>query len=198
MGTNYYAHIIPTKERKDKLKQLIDDNNFEGIKRAVGEMYGRTTYPYWEEDETLVGGEVHLGKGSAGWKFLWNPNVYVQRNGHIEDGQYIPDPDTPIYLYPLTKEGIHDFIFREDVLIYDEYIKLQNKDEFWKMALEWTTWHGKEAWDSDSYNGKYPKTSYIWHSELSDLLEKEGYILSKDKSDFYSDGLRFATNTDFS
>ena len=195
MGTNYYARIIPSKQRKKELNDAIEANDFPLIKQLTDEMYGRLEKSY--DNDELLGGEVHLGKSSCGWKFLWNPNVYVVRNGHMEDvngeRRYIPDPDTPLYLYPLTKQGLHDFIFREDVLIYDEYDELQDKEEFWQMALK------EEGWDAAEYEREYSKHIYPVTGELTDLLKAEGYqFTSRSNSDFYSDGLRFAGYTDFS
>lgn len=199
MDCNFYAHIIPSKQRKKELNDAIEANDFHLIKQLTAEMYGRLEKSY-DNDELIGGGEVHLGKSSCGWKFLWNPNVYVVRNGHMEDvngtRKYIPDPDTPLYLYPLTKQGLHDFIFREDVLIYDEYEELQDKEEFWQMALS----HGQEdGWDAAGYEKDNPKHIYPVTGELTDLLKAEGYqFTSRSNSDFYSDGLRFAGFTDFS
>ena len=34
MSTNYYARIIPSKERKEHLKKLIDENKFNEIKQT--------------------------------------------------------------------------------------------------------------------------------------------------------------------
>jgi hypothetical protein len=146
---------------------------------------------------------VHLGKRSDGWKFLWNPNVSVIRKGHLEDSptgrRYIPDPSIPKYLYPLTKKGLKSFIDREDVLIYDEYDELQDKEEFWKMALEWGYEKDDIGWDADSYYKDHPmEHGYLAGGELIDLLTAKGYKLSRYNSDFYSDGLRFATSIEFS
>lgn len=68
------------------------------------------------------------------------------------------------------------------------------------MALECVTWNGKEAWDAASYEAEYPRESrWQCSSELINLLEREGYKFgSWTRSDFYSDGLRFSTSTDFS
>ena len=197
MGTNYYARIIPSKERKKELYDAIEANDLRLIRQLTAGMYGRLEKSY--DNDELIGGEVHLGKASAGWKFLWNPNVFVVRNGHLEDvngrREYIHDPDTAKYTYPLTKKGLHDFIFRDDVLIYDEYDELQDKEEFWKMALEWCQEAGLDAADYDRDNLRY----YPITGELTDLLKAEGYqFTSRSNSDFYSDGLRFAGYTDFS
>ena len=172
------------------------------------------TYARFEVDYNgkPSGGEIHLGKRSGGWKFLWNPNIYIIRKGHTEwienedgskTGKWIVEPSEHFYLYPLTKEGIKAFIDRPNIEIYDEYGEKQNKDEFFKEALEWTTWNGKEAWDSKSYTeweiarGERPYIS-SGSSEYINVLREEGFNVEWPYNDFYSDGLRFATNTDFS
>ena len=199
MSTNYYAKIIPTKERRQELHDAIEANDFHLINKLTDEMYNTIRVEYGED--YIIGGVVHLGKRSSGWKFLWNPNVFVIRNGHLEDNngtrRYVPDPDTPLYTYPLTKKGLKAFIDREDVLIYDEYDELQDKEEFWKMALKWGYEKGDKGWDAATYEEKH--TSYPVTGELTDLLKREGYkFTSWSNSDFYSDGLRFAGFTDFS
>ena len=200
MGTNFYARIIPSVEQKEKLIEAINNNDFESIKDKVTDMYGRITY----YGGVLTGGEIHLGKRSGGWKFLWNPNVYIHRNGYLEEGRYVPEPSTLYYLYPLTKEGIHGFIMQEDIEVYDEYGEKQDKENFFKEAIEWTTWRGEEAWDSKSYEEYEKKQNPSYRvfksqSELITLLQDNGVsFISESQSDFYSDGLRFATTTEFS
>ena len=206
MSTNYYARILPTKERKERLKEFIDNNDFKKIQDEVADMYGRYQLGYEGEP---IGGQVHLGKRASGWKFLWNPNCNVIRHGHMEwedtsecsrIGRWVPEDNTMYYLYPLTKEGIKAFIDREDVVIYDEYGDKQDKEEFWNMALNWSP----DGFDSKSYeekeiekNGTYK--TYPISGELTDMLMKEGYTFtSNTHSDFYSDGLRFAGFIDFS
>ena len=201
MGCNYYAHIIPSKERKKELHDAIEANDFPLINKLTDEMYNPIRVEYGKGH--IIGGVIHLGKGSSGWKFLWNPNVFVIRNGHLEGNngtrRYVPDPSTLLYTYPLTKKGLKSFIDREDVLIYDEYDELQDKEEFWKMALEWGYEKDDEGWDADSYYKDHPmEHGYLAGGELIDLLTAEGYKLSRYNSDFYSDGLRFATSIEFS
>lgn len=210
MGTNFYARIIPTKERKKELCNLIESSNdFRKIKEVIQETYGNA----FIEDGTLKGGVIHLGKRSAGWKFLWNPNCYVIHNGHIEwvdngngfkSGHYIPEPSTLYKLYNLTKKGIKDFIDRDYIEVYDEYGEKQDKEEFFKEAIEWTTWNDREAWDSKTYAEYERKNNPNWKiykcsGELVELLISEGYkMISEDYSDFYSDELRFSTSNEFS
>lgn len=208
MGTNFYARIIPTKKRKSELIKLIESEDFEKIKNEINKTFGSFELDY---NNVPVGGEIHLGKRSAGWKFLWNPNIYIIKNGHLVEKciegrksyKWVSESDTAFYLYPLTKEGIKKFIDRKDVVIYDEYGKKQDKDTFFKEAVEWVEWNGEEAWDSKSYE-EYEKNNnpkwktYICSGEYVDLLKKEGFkMISETNSDFYSDGLRFATNNKF-
>ena len=197
MGTNYYAHIIPSKERKKELHDAIEANDFSLISRLKTEMYDPIQL---DDDNNIIGGEVHLGKLSHGWKFLWNPNVFVIRQGHLEDSptgrRYVSDPSIPKYFYPLTKKGLHDFIFRDDVLVFDEYGEKQDKKKFWKIALECGQ---PDGWDAAGYEKKYKEHISPVTGELIDLLRQEGYkFTSFSNSDFYSDGLRFATYTEFS
>ena len=201
MGINYFAYIIPSKKRKKELHDAIEADDFSLISRLKTEMYDSIQL---DDDNEIIGGKVHLGKLSHGWKFLWNPNVFAIRQGHLEDSltgrRYVPDPSIPKYLYPLTKQGLHDFIFRDDVIVFDEYREKQDKEEFWKDALEWGQ---SDGWDAASYE-KYKRehstyTPYPVTGELTDLLRQEGYkFTSYTNSDFYSDGLRFAGFTEFS
>ena len=144
MGTNYYARILPTKERKEKLKKLIDEDKFHDVEEQFRELY---------EDA-----EIHLGKRSAGWKFLFNPNYE----------RY----------YSLTKEGLMNFLKRDDVIIYSEYFSFKENvkyskyeytddpdsckeeylwtaEQFMDMATNWG-YNNPEAWDGESYE-KYAK-----------------------------------------
>ena len=201
MSTNYYAHIIPSHERKKELYDAIEANDFPLINKLTEEMYGNLRRD-WDNKET-IGGVVHLGKRSVGWKFLWDPNVFVIRHGHFKmsNGTYkwIEEPSTPLYTYPLTSKGLHDFIFRNDVLVYDEYHELQDKEEFWQMALSWGYDKDNEGWDVAGYEKEYPNHIYPVTGELTNFLRAKGYqFTSMSNSDFYSDGLRFAGFTDFS
>lgn len=204
MGCNYFARIIPSKGRKDELHKAIDVNDISLVKHLVDELYGES-HMNWDTHD-IEGGIVHLGKRSCGWKFLWNPNIYLVRNGYSEwtthqDGhrssKWIPEPDSIEYLYPLTKEGIKAFIDRDDIEIYDEYDDKQDKEEFWNMALKWGEFEG---WDAGTYEAEHPSNfPYCHSSDLVEVLKREGYkFTSPSCSDFYSDGLRFSTSTDFS
>lgn len=159
MGTNFYA-VIPVKKRdKEKAKKLIDENKF---KEAADLL----------EDMTK---EIHLGKRSAGWKFLFNANL----------GKY----------YELTREGINKFFAKNNVIIKDEYGSKYTADEFWESELKGFL---DKGYDLESYYNDHPSEirSYIYYSRpIPPELKK--YKPNK-YGEFYSDGLRFTITEDFS
>lgn len=211
MGTNYYARILPTRKRKEEIKKAIDDNDFNKIEHLVNKTYGKPHYDY-DDEKQYAGGEIHLGKRSCGWKFLWNPNWYKVLKGHSEktdnsDGSYsyhwVDDGYDVFKYYDLTKVSIKSFIDREDVEIYDEYNEKQDKEEFYKMAMNWGYDKDNEGFDGDSYeefeqkqNPNYRTINY--ESNYSRFINELGFKTNKYNTDFYSDGIRFSTCTEFS
>lgn len=187
MGTNYYARIIPREEDKQELIKAIQDDNFDDVTKLATELYGtRNEYSY-------KGNEIHLGKSSCGWKFLWNSNIHKFPNGYLDDDKnYILEYDYD-YIYPLTKEGITNFIMREDVYVIDEYGEIQDKTEFLNYSFN------KEGIDNKEYytNPEYSRgDSYYRDSkEVLDKFKDLGF--NPKYGEFYSDGLRFSTSIEF-
>lgn len=210
MGTNYYARILPSKKRKDEIKKAIDDNDFNKVNQLIDKTYGIPIYDFIEGN--FSAGVVHLGKRSAGWKFLWNPNWYKMAKGHTEEKvndngsktiHWVSDGYDVFKFYDLTKESIKAFIDREDVEIYNEYDEKQDKKEFYEMAMNWGYDKDDEGWDGDAYeewehnqNPRYTPMDY--KTDYSRFIEECGFKTNKCNSDFYSDGMRFSTCTEFS
>lgn len=217
MGTNFYARINPTRTRKRKIKKAIDEDDYDKIHHLINATYKKVFIDYDSEPLTVKGGIVHLGKRSGGWKFLWNPNWYrlpLMHTEKIKTGEnsyrYIPVDDgfNVFKFYELNRESIKNFINRKNVTIYDEYGEIQNKEEFFDMAVNWGYDPDKPGWDSESYeqyeinrqtDAMNYYQPYILRSEYIDFLGREcGFKLTKYNADFYSDGLRFATSLEFS
>ena len=181
MGTNFYARIIPKEEDKQKLIDAINDNQHNIIVDLASELYGN------RNEYSGLGNKIHLGKRSSGWKFLWNPNVVKVWDSEACDYAYN-------YVYPLTKEGIINFVMREDVEITDEYNELQDPKEFLDMAFNWC----KDGLDGKEYqtNSKYNAVTYYPDTERERLWKELGY--KPEYYNFYSDELRFETSINFS
>ena len=200
MGTNFYARIIPKEEDKQKLIDAINDNQHNIIVDLASELYGR------RNEYTRKGNEIHLGKRSCGWKFLWNPNIIKYHDGYIdpETKDYI-DVVKYDYVYPLTKQGITDFCNRKDIIIYDEYGEQFNPEEFLEMAFSWGQPDGyTDKTYEESHKGETGYRNYCWsekyqrgmHSKDAEMWFDLGYIV--EYYNFESDGLRFATSINFS
>lgn len=190
MSTNYYARIIPSKSKKDHLIDLINNSNdYNNIIDYFSDIYNDYSV---DLNGNKSGGIVHLGKKSGGWKFLWNPNIYFKRENGL---------DIPVYLYELNRKSIEEFINRDDIELYDEYNELVDKDEFFKTAYNETDNSGKPLYDYNTYINDHPENStfFIDSSKLVKYLTNAGYkFTNKYCVDFYSDGLRFSSCTDFS
>lgn len=198
MGTNFYARIIPTKSRKEYLKKLIDEDRFSEIQEEVQKMYG-TGSEYCSEC-----GEIHLGKRSAGWKFLFNPNYEK--------------------FYKLTKKGLAEFLNRKDIIIYTEYFMgdpehsvmeytddpdkadgvsyLWTAEQFLNMATHWGYNKDPEGLDGKTYEEWEATQGRGYNQYLAYSDPYEGYWRDKGYNpeyyNFYSDGLRWSTCCDFS
>lgn len=179
MSTNYYARIIPSEEEKESLINAINENRFDDADRIYEQISS------YRDSSNINGRIIHLGKRSAGWKFLWNPNVI--KYGILDaNNNFNYDYD---YVYPLTKDGILNFIKRPDVIIKDEYGRIIDSNEFFDMALNWCP----NGYDSKTYEESHKSSSYYRSNEMWSNLGFEPQYY-----DFYSDGLLFATDVEFS
>lgn len=109
MGTNYYARPIKT------IKQIKETRE-----RVESEIRGFTSQSSIELDDLLEEWEqmkiaqcdsIHIGKSSAGWKFLFNHN----------DWQYFTNI-----------QEMKDWLKEQE--IESEYGEVMSFEEFWKMV----------------------------------------------------------------
>lgn len=115
--------------------------------------------------------KIHIGKQSCGWKFLFNYNHFKY--------------------YDLTKESINNFLRNDEIIFFDEYGRIINVDNFWEMVE-----NNKNKLDNMEFYSKSESLPFILLEEsipydLKDKYDVEGY-------EFYSDGLRFSSSTNFS
>jgi len=150
MGTNYYR--IPSVEEMEKSKQdLIDNINYLDISPFSIERKFRTieTENYWESnsiwDVFTENTSIHLGKRSAGWKFLWNFN------------------DKKFYS---NKEELLNFIRAGRVV--DEYGDEMEVEEFITMALEWGQPNG---YDGEKYRREHPRQYHYDFEEKEKYID---------------------------
>ena len=198
MGTNFYARIIPKEEDKQKLIDAINSDQSNLVVELSEDLYGE------RNEYTRKGNKIHLGKRSYGWKFLWNPNIIKYCDGYVdsETREFIP-----VYkydqVYPLTKQGITNFVMREDVIITDELGKQQDPKEFLEMAFSWCLdGYISKTYEESQENSSYK--NYYWskkhqrglYTQSDEMWLDLGYNV--ELYDFESDGLRFSTSINFS
>lgn len=155
MGTNYYAVRLLNESDKETAKKMIDNDEYEDLKEMI-------------ENKCE---NVHIGKSSYGWKFLFNWNK----------GKF----------YSPLKSSINDFL--EQHRIVDEYGREIALEAFWDMVES-----KQDGMDNEEYYEKYENdhNCKIGFGESYYNPQLEQY--NPKFYEFYSDGLRFSTVTDFS
>ena len=117
-----------------------------------------------------------IGHRAGGWKFSWYP--------------------FNIYLKDLTRKGIEDLIYREDIIVYNEYGEVEDKKEFLDMAFSWCV----NGLDSNSYRKEHPNETrwsmldrqHRCTQQLKTLGHKVKPVFkSMYQTDFENDGLRW-------
>ena len=92
MGSNYYGRQRFTETLKKKVRELIDKEDFDEVRKILPR-------------------EIHLGKSSYGWAFIFNHN----------DFQY----------YKSYEKSFRKFIDSCD--IKDEYGRMISNEDFWDL-----------------------------------------------------------------
>lgn len=164
MGTNFYARLS-IKSRD--LKKAIEYNQ---------------QLRYYREDHRLDKKYVviHLGKRSAGWKFLFNANQ--------------------TRFYELSIEGISKFIKENKARIFDEYRREFGLNEFWneEVAKFLYTGYDLSSYYKEANRNNYGDPRYTYtYIETNHPSWSIPYNPNK-HGEFYSDGLRFTTTSEFS
>ena len=196
MSTNYYAYRKPSEEKKKALIDLINESRpdqYSEILDAANLLYG--SLDRYNKDA----GIIHLGKRASGWKFLWCTNYWETDEGYWDASMREWIPNIVIHnFYELTKESIYNFIMRDDIIVCDEYGDVQDKEDFWNMALNWCV----DGWDHESYSADNPERAGLcsWDfAKQQQMYKSLGFEFNNSSvTDFYSDGLRFSIHDDFS
>ena len=159
MGTNFYLKKKLSQKEKEIIKQYIDEDKYYEIREMLPE-------------------DIHIGKQSYGWKFLWNAHFFE-------------------YFEP-TKESLFDWL--ESGQIIDEYGNEFTFDQFINNELK--GWLDK-GWDIESYYIDRPENKSSWY----DFSSRNRYFYQRCPNlninvnrygEFYIDGLRFTVSEDFS
>lgn len=147
MGTNYYR-VPKSNEMVYRHQRLINriSNLDVWDPASIANQFSDIKHGDWDTknawQEFLEDTNVHLGKRSSGWKFLWNFNNNK---------------------YYSNKEELLDYIRKGRVV--DEYGKNIDVNEFIEMALEWGEPDG-QVFNREYANKHENRNSYWYTSEL--------------------------------
>lgn len=141
MGTNFYCRKINRKHRKmfsDDLNELsqyitynIDNTELDLVEKVTE----------FIESNSDLEKEIHLGKRSYGWQFLWD----------YHDGKY----------FNSNLDSIKEFLSQDDIVIYDEYGNFYKVEQLFNDELSNCLY--KDAMHNDGMDGEY--SEYYFKSE---------------------------------
>jgi hypothetical protein len=153
MSTNYYR-IPKQKVVREKYLELAEQVSSMDI-FSPGQIYNefRTIekgFERWSPWDNFIDGlNIHIGKRSSGWKFLWN----------FQDGKFYTNKGE---LLKFIRSG----------RIVDEYGELQDTEEFIKMALEWGQPNG-HIYDKNYMDEQSKLAHYTPFTDMSKYYDKE-------------------------
>lgn len=158
MGTNFYIRQRVSQQQKEEIINSINKENWYNLKQ-------------------LIPKEIHIGKRSCGWKFLWNANHFQYFNPNKES------------LIQFLKSG----------QIYDEYGEQFTFDQFWNDEIAHHINDDFNKWDLETYY-KENHENYIRCEEdyiIRDFKDRWNINVNP-YGEFYIDDLRFTTCDYFS
>lgn len=156
MGTNFYLRRKLSQEEKQHIINSINNDN-------------------WNEVRDCLPEDIHIGKRSAGWKFLWDAHYFK-------------------YFKP-SKEALFEWLKSGQII--DEYGRKFTFDQFINDEIVNFINNGYTA---ESYYKEHPRTLNYYSSIIdqfkincSDFKEYINHY-----GEFFIDNLRFTVSEDFS
>jgi hypothetical protein len=153
MGTNFYLRKRLSEYDKEIGIQYLNDDDYDSLRDLIPE-------------------DIHIGKRSCGWKFLFNANNF----------EY----------FDTTKESLIEWL--KSGQIVDEYNQEYTFEEFWNNERP------TKGWDLKEYYEQSKEDKWIYYVE-SNVIQKFKELFNIDVNphgEFYIDDLRFTTFNEFS
>lgn len=146
MGTNFYARRLPTNLQTEEIIERVLDF-------ASGKMHSSDFLQGIENIE-----EVHLGKRSCGWQFLWQTSChYFACLSSIME--YLSSPGVIIYneygdtftLKQFIEEEVGESLYNdpENYINGSQYHKKHPNEPFYRPGAEWTSEDGLRFTEDD-------------------------------------------------
>lgn len=153
MGTNFYVKIKLTEAQKKSINEYLSKDDYKSARDIL--------------DNT---NDIHIGKHSYGWKFLWNVNNFKY--------------------FGKSKKEMFDWLKDKDII--DEYDKHYTFDQFIKR-IRITEGYDLESYYKDNPDS-YPDFSYFYTIPIE--FPSKGLNINQ-FCEFYLDDCRCTCYTDF-
>lgn len=154
MGTNFYVKVKLTSKQKDEIRHYLLEDRYDIIRALLDEAK-----------------DIHIGKSSFGWKFLWDVNNFKY--------------------FGKSKKEMFDWLKDKDII--DEYDKHYTFDQFIKRIRI------TEGYDLESHYKDNPDSyldfSYFYTIPIE--FPSKGLNINQ-FCEFYLDDCRCTCHTDFS
>lgn len=137
MGTNFYCREKISKKSRKQIQSLLSDlyKRIENADESADEFADivNTYDTYKESIEECIPEEVHLGKRSCGWQFLWD----------YHNGKY----------YESNLESIKKYL--SDKKIYDEYGRIFTLEQFFNDEIKYCLYKTEDLYDGMEFGSQY-------------------------------------------
>lgn len=151
MGTNFYLRKKLSEYEKEIGMQYLNDDDYDSLRDLIPE-------------------DIHIGKRSGGWKFLFNANNF----------EY----------FDTTKKSLIDWLKSGQII--DEYNQKYTFEEFWNNERPIKGWDLKEYYEQSKEDVYYVESKTI--QKFKELFDIDVNL----HGEFYIDNLRFTTFDEFS
>ena len=153
MGTNFYLRKKLSEYEKEIGINYLNDDDYDSLR-------------------DLIPKDIHIGKRSGGWKFLFNANNF----------EY----------FDTTEESLIEWL--KSGQIVDEYNQEYTFDEFWNNE------RSIEGWDLKEYYEQFTEDKWIYYVESKTIQKfKDSFGIDVNlHGEFYINDLRFTTFNEFS
>lgn len=153
MGTNFYVKIKLTEDQKKSINEYLSKDDYKSARDILDEAK-----------------DIHIGKSSFGWKFLWDVNNFKY--------------------FGKSKKEMFDWLKDKDII--DEYDKHYTFDQFIKR-IRITEGCDLESYYKDNPDS-YPDFSYFYTIPIE--FPSKGLNINQ-FCEFYLDDCRCTCYTDF-
>lgn len=153
MGTNFYLRKKLSEYEKEIGMQYLNNDDYDSLRDLIPE-------------------DIHIGKRSGGWKFLFNANNFE-------------------YFYT-NKESLIEWLKSGQII--DEYNQKYTFEEFWNNERPTKGWDLKEYYEQSKEDGLI----YYVEGKIIQKFKESFDIDVNPHGEFYIDNLRFTTCNEFS